>query len=159
MGIRVYGYGSKKSQPEEPLASLIPGLSTTSKKRPRTPNGNGGYDMVTFKKLLIPSYQNLSYYYLRESLVGPGGSKNCELIANAGGDVWILLCGKDVPYIVLKGRKSNVDRAEMLVRVLLENSDAANREKVMQLGSMNNSECPRKALKVIDSRQIMTVPS
>ena len=182
---------------EERLASLIPGLGTTSTKRPRTLDGGGEDEVMAFKKILIPSDRNPGYNYVG-LLIGPGGSKQRELIARSGGDVRISIRGQGCvgkspiipekpPYVLLGGRKSNVDRAERLVRELLENGDAADREKARQLRLMNTAdvgstrerktlldteslsehlndeetseERPRKAYKVLDSRHIMTVPS
>ena len=171
---------------DEPLASIIPGLGTTSTKRPRTTDGGGKDDTIALKKILIPSNRNPGFNYAG-LLIGPEGSKQRELIASAGGDVRISIYGKEEPYVALKGRKSNVEKAERLIRELVENSDAADREGERQLGSMNHSavfstwkittlldtkslskqlnseetsdERPRKVLKVIDIRHIMTVPS
>ena len=151
---------SRKRGVEEALASLIPGLGTTGSgatgdgsKRPRPDGVHGDDDAV--KKIWIPSDRNPGYNYVG-LLIGPGGSKQRELVASSGGNVKISIRGKgsntkggggaeeSVPgmpeeplHVLLEGRKESVDRAEKLVRELLDDSDAADREKARQLGSMN----------------------
>jgi hypothetical protein len=72
---------------EEALASLIPGLGSASEaKRPRT-----GIECT--KKIVIPQEQNPGYNYVG-LLIGPGGSKQRELVAASGGDVKISIRGK-----------------------------------------------------------------
>ena len=148
---------SRKRGVEAALASLIPGLGTTysdsSSKRPRgAGDGGGGDDHESVKKIWIPSDRNPGYNYVG-LLIGPGGSKQRELVASSGGGVRISIRGKgsnskggeeSVPgmpeeplHVLLEGRKDSVDRAEKLVRELLEDSEAADREKARQLGSMN----------------------
>ena len=110
--------------------------------------GTGMYGVAT-KKILIPTDKNTGCNYVR-LLIGPGGSKQRELVASSGGNVKISIRGAGskgsdpVPgmpeeplHVLLEGRQENVDRAEKLVRELLEDSDAADKEKARQLGSMN----------------------
>jgi transcription antitermination factor NusA-like protein len=149
---------SRKRGVEEALASLIPGLGTTgaasgdASKRLRTDGVHGDDEAV--KKIWIPSDRNPGYNYVG-LLIGPGGSKQRELVASSGGNVKISIRGKgsnskgggaeeSIPgmpeeplHVLIEGRKESVDRAEQLVRELLEDSDAADREKARQLGSMN----------------------
>ena len=151
---------SRKRGVEEALASLIPGLGTSSSdatsKRSRSDGGGGAGDEQheAVKKIWIPSDRNPGYNYVG-LLIGPGGSKQRELVSNSGGNVRISIRGKGsnskggteesaVPgmpeeplHVLLEGRKENVERAETLVRELLEDSVAADREKARQLGSMN----------------------
>lgn len=170
---------------EEPSTSIVPGSST---KRPRSTDSGGKDDTIALKMQLIPSDRNPGYNYAG-LLIGPGGSNQRELTASAGGSVRISIIGKDEPYVVLKGRRSNVEKAERLIRELVEkcDSDAADREGMRQLGSINHPamfstweittlldteslsnqinscetsvERPRKAPKVMDSKLRMTVPS
>lgn len=134
---------------EDALASLIPGLGHAEAKRARTDGGGGGHEAT--KKIMIPTERNPGYNYVG-LLIGPGGSKQRELVASSGGNVKISIRGKgskgdvSVPgmpeeplHVLLEGKQESVDRAEALVRELLDNSDAADKEKARQLGSMNPS--------------------
>lgn len=150
------GSGSKRGV-EDALASLIPGLghygAADSSKRARTDGGGGGGSYESTKKIWIPSDKNPGYNYVG-LLIGPKGSKQRELVASSGGNVKISIRGKgsstkDAPvpgmpeeplHVLLEGKTENVDRAEILVRELLEDSDAADKEKARQLGSMNPNE-------------------
>ena len=86
-------------------------------------------------------------------LIGPGGSKQRELVSSSGGNVKISIRGKGskgsevVPgqpeeplHVLLEGKQENVNNAERLVRELLEDSEAADKEKARQLGSMNPTD-------------------
>merc|ERR1719253_140726 len=129
---------------EDALASLIPGLGHVETKRAR-PDGGG----ATTKKVWIPSDRNPGYNYVG-LLIGPGGSKQRELVANAGGDVKISIRGKGssskgdvVPgmpeeplHVLLEGSQACVEKADAAVRELLFDSEAADKEKARQLGSM-----------------------
>ncbi len=146
---------------EDMLASLIPGLGhviDSSGKRSRTAaDGSGGTDNSNYestKKIWIPADKNPGYNYVG-LLIGPGGSKQRELVASSGGNVKISIRGKgsnsnkggdhattsgadeEPLHVLLEGKQENVDRAELLVRELLEDSEAADKEKARQLGSMN----------------------
>jgi far upstream element-binding protein len=138
---------------EDALASLIPGLGhSDSNKRARTDGGGGvgATDGRATKKIWIPSDKNPGYNYVG-LLIGPGGSKQRELVAQSGGQVKISIRGKgssqkmdsvpgmpDEPlHVLLEGSQECVDKAEILVRELLENSEAADKEKSRQLGSLN----------------------
>ncbi|KAL7456224.1 hypothetical protein ACHAWC_010209 [Mediolabrus comicus] len=149
---------SSKRGVEDALASLIPGLGhSDSNKRARTDGGAGtssstaadGSGRAT-KKIWIPSDKNPGYNYVG-LLIGPGGSKQRELVAKSGGQVKISIRGKgstqkmdsipgmpDEPlHVLLEGTQECVDKAEVLVRELLENSEKADEEKARQLGSLN----------------------
>lgn len=135
---------------EDALASLIPGLGhAEANKRARTDGGGGGHEAT--KKIMIPTERNPGYNYVG-LLIGPGGSKQRELVASSGGNVKISIRGKgskgdvSVPgmpeeplHVLLEGKQESVDKAEALVRELLENTEAADKEKARQLGSMNPS--------------------
>eukprot|EP00986_Skeletonema_menzelii_P020818 scaffold32366_cov154-Skeletonema_menzelii.AAC.4 len=145
---------SSKRGVEDALASLIPGLGhSDSNKRARTDAGGTGSTSDSgraVKKIWIPSDKNPGYNYVG-LLIGPGGSKQRELVAQSGGQVKISIRGKgssqkmdsvpgmpDEPlHVLLEGSQECVDKAEVLVRELLENSDAADKEKARQLGSLN----------------------
>eukprot|EP00804_Cyclotella_cryptica_P000660 CCRYP_014682-RC/>CCRYP_014682-RC protein AED:0.11 eAED:0.11 QI:329/1/1/1/0.6/0.5/6/1507/468 len=140
---------TKKRGVEEALASLIPGLGATAadSKRPRTA---GTYECT--KKLWIPSDRNPGYNYVG-LLIGPGGSKQRELVAASGGDVKISIRGKGssskeshVPgmpeeplHVLLEGSTECVTKAEVMVRELLEDSEAADKEKARQLSIVHDS--------------------
>ena len=142
---------STKRGVEDALASLIPGLGhldSNTNKRART--DGSGTDGRAIKKIWIPSDKNPGYNYVG-LLIGPGGSKQRELVAQAGGQVKISIRGKgstqkmdsvpgmpDEPlHVLLEGSQECVDKAEILVRELLENTEAADKEKARQLGSLN----------------------
>ncbi|KAL7435419.1 hypothetical protein ACHAXM_004639 [Skeletonema potamos] len=144
---------STKRGVEDALASLIPGLGhSDSNKRARTDGGGGvgTTDGRAIKKIWIPSDRNPGYNYVG-LLIGPGGSKQRELVAQSGGQVKISIRGKgssqkmdsvpgmpDEPlHVLLEGSQECIDKAEVLVRELLENSEAADKEKARQLGSLN----------------------
>lgn len=122
-------------------------------KRPRTDNvghyGSAAGSSDTTKKIMIPTDQNPGYNYVG-LLIGPGGSKQRELVASSGGHVKISIRGKgakgDVPvpgqpeeplHVLLEGKTENVNKAEVLIKELLDDSEAADKEKARQLGSMN----------------------
>jgi hypothetical protein len=160
------GSTSKKRGVEDMLASLIPGLGHLDEKRSRTTSaggdhyggGGGGSDYNNFectKTIYIPTDKNPGYNYVG-LLIGPGGSKQRELVASSGGNVKISIRGKgsnsnkagsteqvvaagdeEPLHVLLEGKQENVDRAEVLVRELLEDSEAADKEKARQLGLMN----------------------
>lgn len=146
---------SSKRGVEDALASLIPGLGhSDSNKRARTDTGGSAGAANdsgrAVKKIWIPSDKNPGYNYVG-LLIGPGGSKQRELVAQAGGQVKISIRGKgssqkmdsvpgmpDEPlHVLLEGSQECVDKAEKLVRELLENTEAADKEKARQLGSLN----------------------
>ena len=56
---------------------------------------------------------------------------------STGGEESVPGMPEEPLHVLLEGRKDSVDRAEKLVRELLEDSEAADREKARQLGSMN----------------------
>lgn len=152
------GTTHKKRGVEDMLASLIPGLGhvVDSGKRSRTAGGadgssssGGDHYYEATKKIYIPVDKNPGYNYVG-LLIGPGGSKQRELVASSGGHVKISIRGKgshskgevnaateEPLHVLLEGKQDNVDRAEILVRELLEDSEAADKEKARQLGSMN----------------------
>ncbi len=146
---------SSKRGVEDALASLIPGLGhSDSNKRARTDTGGSAGAANdsgrAVKKIWIPSDKNPGYNYVG-LLIGPGGSKQRELVAQSGGQVKISIRGKgssqkmdsvpgmpDEPlHVLLEGSQECVDKAEKLVRELLENTDAADKEKARQLGSLS----------------------
>ena len=147
---------SSKRGVEDALASLIPGLGhSDSNKRARTDVGGSSAGGATengraVNKIWIPSDKNPGYNYVG-LLIGPGGSKQRELVAQSGGQVKISIRGKgssqkmdsvpgmpDEPlHVLLEGSQECVDKAEVLVRELLENTEAADKEKARQLGSLN----------------------
>ena len=124
---------SSKRGVEDALASLIPGLGhSDSNKRARTDAGGTGSTSDSgraVKKIWIPSDKNPGYNYVG-LLIGPGGSKQRELVAQSGGQVKISIRGKgssqkmdsvpgmpDEPlHVLLEGSQECVDKAEVLVR-------------------------------------------
>ncbi len=97
------------------------------------------------KKVFIPVDKNPGYNYIG-LLIGPGGSKQKELINQSGGNVKISIRGKgsssnnetpgkpDEPlHVLLEGNQENVDNAEKLVSELLNDTEKAQAEKDRQL--------------------------
>ena len=136
---------TKKRGVEEALASLIPGLGES--KRARTSS------CECTKKIAIPQEENPGYNYVG-LLIGPGGSKQRELVAASGGDVKISIRGSKATgggpeaaggseeplHVLLEGSTSCVTKAEVLVRELLEDSDAADKEKARQLSIVGGGD-------------------
>mmetsp|Transcript_8310 Transcript_8310/g.7841 ORF Transcript_8310/g.7841 Transcript_8310/m.7841 type:complete len:468 (-) Transcript_8310:208-1611(-) len=113
------------------------------------------------KKVWIPSDQNPGYNYIG-LLIGPGGSKQRELIGQAGGNVKISIRGRgstspnsgenatpgapeEPLHVLLEGNQESVDRAEVLVNELLHDSAKANAEKDRQLAEVNAGKTPLTA--------------
>ena len=102
------------------------------------------------RKVWIPVDRNPGYNYIG-LLIGPGGSKQRELINQSGGNVKISVRGKGssssssnsnnaVPgkpeeplHVLLEGNQENVENAEKLVNELLNDSEKAQAEKDRQL--------------------------
>lgn len=103
------------------------------------------------QKIHIPVEEHPGYNFIG-LLIGPGGSKQRELVEQAGGNVRISIRGKgssssnmnpgqpDEPlHVLLEGAASNVEIAEQLIRELLENPEKAQAEKDRQLKSISGS--------------------
>eukprot|EP00591_Stephanopyxis_turris_P007536 CAMPEP_0195512456 /NCGR_PEP_ID=MMETSP0794_2-20130614/4406_1 /TAXON_ID=515487 /ORGANISM="Stephanopyxis turris, Strain CCMP 815" /LENGTH=462 /DNA_ID=CAMNT_0040640245 /DNA_START=94 /DNA_END=1479 /DNA_ORIENTATION=+ len=104
------------------------------------------------KKVWIPN-SNPGYNYVG-LLIGPGGSKQKALQQEAGGRVKIAIRGKgsngthnsnltaeqrameEPLHVLLEGDADCVDKAERLVRELIEDSDKADAEKNRQLAAI-----------------------
>ena len=107
----------------------------------------------TSKKVYIPVDKNPGYNYIG-LLIGPGGSKQRELISQSGGNVKISIRGKgsssgnnEIPgkpeeplHVLLEGNAENVQNAEKLVSELLHDSDKAQAEKDRQLAVVSASK-------------------
>lgn len=105
------------------------------------------------RKVYIPVERNPGYNYIG-LLIGPGGSKQRELISQAGGNVKISIRGKgssssnnEVPgkpeeplHVLLEGNGDNVANAEKLVNELLNDSVKAQAEKDRQLAVVSASK-------------------
>mmetsp|Transcript_32830 Transcript_32830/g.74978 ORF Transcript_32830/g.74978 Transcript_32830/m.74978 type:complete len:468 (+) Transcript_32830:31-1434(+) len=121
--------------------ALNAALSDTNKR-----HRSDGYECV--RKVNIPVEENPGYNYIG-LLIGPGGSKQRELVASAGGNVKISIRGKgsnkdsstpgneEPLHVLLEGSTSCVERAEKLVETLLANPDE---EKRRQLSSINEEK-------------------
>ena len=99
----------------------------------------------TSKKLMIPVEKYPGYNFIG-LLIGPGGSKQRELVAQSGGNVKISIRGKgssssnanpnqaeEPLHVLLEGNPENVDKAEALISVLLNDPEKAQAEKDRQL--------------------------
>ncbi len=102
----------------------------------------------TSKKVYIPVDQNPGYNYIG-LLIGPGGSKQRELVNQSGGNVKISIRGKgssssnhnesqpgkpeEPLHVLIEGNAENVDNAERLISELLHDSEKAQAEKDRQL--------------------------
>ena len=106
------------------------------------------------KKVWIPVDEYPGYNFIG-LLIGPGGSKQRELINQSGGNVKISIRGKgssssnnnDVPgkpeeplHVLLEGIQENVDKAEKLVSDLLNDPEKAQAEKDRQLALVNSAK-------------------
>jgi len=107
----------------------------------------------TSRKIWIPVDTNPGYNYVG-LLIGPGGSKQKSLQAEAGGRVKIAIRGRgssgshnssltaeqreneEPLHVLLEGDLDCVDTAEKLVRELIEDTNKANEEKARQLSSL-----------------------
>uniref|UniRef100_A0A7S3VAH2 K Homology domain-containing protein n=1 Tax=Chaetoceros debilis TaxID=122233 RepID=A0A7S3VAH2_9STRA len=107
--------------------------------------GGGGHGHQSTKKLMIPVEKYPGYNFIG-LLIGPGGSKQRELVQQSGGNVKISIRGKgssssndggpgmDEPlHVLLEGMAENVSRAEALIEPLLNDPETAQAEKDRQL--------------------------
>ncbi len=128
-------WGGEAPAAEDAVAAAM------SMKRPKSNN--------TERKVFIPVDQNPGYNYIG-LLIGPGGSKQRDLIEQAGGNVKISIRGRgssssggeqeDEPlHVLLEGSLECVEKAEQLVNELLHDSEKANAEKDRQLAQVNNA--------------------
>ena len=101
------------------------------------------------KKLMIPVDQYPGYNFIG-LLIGPGGSKQRELVDEAGGNVKISIRGKgssssnanphqaeEPLHVLLEGVAENVDRATALIVPLLNDPVKAQAEKDKQLSQVS----------------------
>jgi far upstream element-binding protein len=105
----------------------------------------------TTQKLMIPVEKYPGYNFIG-LLIGPGGSKQRELVNEAGGNVRISIRGKgssssnanprgdeDPLHVLLEGNAENVQRAADLIEPLLNDPVKAQEEKDKQLKGLNSS--------------------
>jgi polyribonucleotide nucleotidyltransferase len=104
------------------------------------------------KKLKIPVEEYPGYNFIG-LLIGPGGSKQRELIAEAGGNVKISIRGKgssssnanphlpeEPLHVFLEGNEENVEKAEALIMPLLNDPEKAQAEKDKQLAVVGSTK-------------------
>jgi len=105
------------------------------------------------RKVWIPVEKNPGYNYIG-LLIGPGGSKQRELIEQSGGNVKISIRGRgsssnnhilpgqpeEPLHCLLEGNIENVEKAEKLVSELLNDSAKAQAEKDRQLAVVSASK-------------------
>ncbi len=124
-----------------------------SAKRPNTGGlgGIGGSAGSATKKLMIPVEKYPGYNFIG-LLIGPGGSKQRELVAQSGGNVKISIRGKgssssnmnpgapeEPLHVLLEGQQDSVDRAQKLIEPLLNDPEKAQAEKDRQLAVVSGS--------------------
>jgi hypothetical protein len=127
--------------------ALAMALSADVNKRIREESTVGAHEVV--KRIWIPMDKNPGYNYIG-LLIGPGGSKQKQLIEEAGGHVRISIRGRgsgggtstpgkpeEPLHVLLEGKAENVQRAEDLVNELLHDSAKAQAEKDRQLAQVN----------------------
>uniref|UniRef100_A0A6V2EA13 K Homology domain-containing protein n=1 Tax=Ditylum brightwellii TaxID=49249 RepID=A0A6V2EA13_9STRA len=144
----------KRWSAEEALAAAIPGLTPITNtglsdpsKRAKTDDDDA--NSKTSKKIWIPSDKNPGYNYVG-LLIGPGGSKQRELVEKSGGNVKISIRGRgsnstpSVPgapeeplHVLLEGDAECVSQADRLITELLNDSAKANAEKAQQLAEVS----------------------
>lgn len=104
------------------------------------------------KKLMIPVDKFPGYNFIG-LLIGPGGSKQRELVAQSGGNVKISIRGKgssssnanpnqaeEPLHVLLEGQEDSVEKAERLISVLLNDPEQAQAEKDRQLAVVGSSK-------------------
>jgi len=96
----------------------------------------GGAGKVT-RKLPIPTEKFPGYNFVG-LLIGPGGSKQRELVQKAGGNVKISVRGdanggSEPLHVLLEGSKECVDKADEMISELLKDPKKADEEKVCWL--------------------------
>lgn len=137
--------GSKRKRWGDSSDAVDDALAEAMNKRPAT----GGSEVT--QKIPIPVEQYPGYNFIG-LLIGPGGSKQRELVQQAGGNLRISIRGKgssmsnanpgqpeEPLHVMLEGNASNVEIAEQLIRELLENPEKAQAEKDRQLKSISGS--------------------
>lgn len=159
---RAKAIAAKLAQTSGPSSSYDDGTGgTTKRKRWASAADSTGYDgdgskrlrdggssVEASKKVWIPVDKNPGYNYVG-LLIGPGGSKQKALQAEAGGRVKIQVRGKgssgtglssDEPlHVLLEGDHQCVNKAEELIQELLNDSAKADAEKTRQLAEMSGS--------------------
>lgn len=134
---------SSTADPSSQVATSVSDAIAEAMNAKRANTGGSGGSAV--QKVWIPVDRNPGYNYIG-LLIGPGGSKQRELINMSGGNVKISIRGRGssssnaVPgqpeeplHVLLEGNQENVDTAEKLVSELLNNSEKAQAEKDRQL--------------------------
>ena len=101
--------------------------------------GAGAAGAKVTRKLPIPTDQFPGYNFVG-LLIGPGGSKQRELVQKAGGNVKISVRGDssggsggggaEPLHVLLEGSKDCVDRADEMISELLKDPKKADEEKV-----------------------------
>jgi far upstream element-binding protein len=89
------------------------------------------------RKLPIPTEKFPGYNFVG-LLIGPGGSKQRELVQKAGGNVKISVRGdanggSEPLHVLLEGSKECVDKADEMISELLKDPKKADEEKVCRL--------------------------
>lgn len=113
--------GGADTEDLRPMAEVgIPNPNTMSENL----DERHSMEEVITRKIVIPveHYRKRTYMGL---LIGPGGSKNKELVAKAGGKVRMrvfdeIFDNNQPPFVELKGERWSVDKAEMLVNELFK---------------------------------------
>lgn len=128
--------------------ALAMALSAEATKRVKEEASSSSTNEVV-KRIWIPVEKNPGYNYIG-LLIGPGGSKQRQLIEEAGGHVRISIRGRgsassnptpgkpeEPLHVLLEGRAENVQRAEEMIDELLNDSVKAQAEKDRQLAQVN----------------------
>ena len=96
----------------------------------------------TSRKLPIPTEKYPGYNFVG-LLIGPGGSKQRDLVARAGGDVRISVrgdtSGGEGLHVHLEGSPECVDSADSMISELLRDPRKADEEKARQLGGVTGA--------------------
>jgi far upstream element-binding protein len=122
-----------------------------SSKRIKPGTDNNSTTTEISQKIWIPVDKNPGYNYIG-LLIGPGGSKQRELVEQSGGHVKISIRGRGssasnaIPgkpeeplHVLLEGKEENVGIAERLINELLNDSEKAQAEKEKQLAVVSAS--------------------
>jgi far upstream element-binding protein len=138
--------GGGSTSTEDALAQAMSKRPNLSSSSGGSSSGAGSYS----KKLMIPVDKYPGYNFIG-LLIGPGGSKQRELVAQSGGNVKISIRGKgssssnanpsqseEPLHVLLEGQMDNVLNAERLISVLLNDPEKAQAEKDRQLALVGN---------------------
>lgn len=143
--------GSTAEDPAAKKPALDPAVARTADLAQQAllaamSGGGAGANAKVTRKLPIPTEQFPGYNFVG-LLIGPGGSKQRELVQRAGGNVKISVrgdssggsSGAEPLHVLLEGSKDCVDKADEMISELLKDPKKADEEKARQLGGLKGA--------------------